>query len=145
MEQPKKNRRGGSKKGTKHKYAPRKYVNNSGWIDGRTVSNLRLIGLPKELYRDPVGCYEKGMALVEELKVIEEQLTKWEDAMPLEYLEKLPWWEERKKYREQKAQGNVPVVEWYEALSFLEESRPSSFARLHSWGLDKKKAPKKEP
>jgi hypothetical protein len=78
------------------------------------------------------------MKLVEELKVIEAQLTEWEDKQPLEFLELLPWWEERKKYREQKALGIVQEVNWWEAVSFLEQARPSNVANRFELGLSRR-------
>lgn len=133
----------GSKKGTKHRYAPRKYVNNPGWknINGQERGLLRLIGLPERLLHDPRKCMEEGLAIVAELAVIEAQLTEWEDAQPLEVLERLPWWEERRQYRENKALGIVPEVTWREALAFLEAARPQGLTIPKFWGLNRKKAP----
>lgn len=96
---------------------------------------FKLAGYPCMLLRKPQEIYEQGMALVEELKVIEAQLTEWEDQQPLELLEKLPWWEERKKYREQKALGNVPGVTWVDALHFLECARPIGIGYTNEWNI----------
>jgi hypothetical protein len=48
----------------------------------------------------------------------------------------LPWWEERKKYREQKALGNVQQVQWWEVLAFVERACPHDLAKLGRWGID---------
>ncbi len=48
------------------------------------------------------------MESAEKLKVIEAQLTELEDKQDPAMLELLPWWEERKTYREQKALGTCP-------------------------------------
>lgn len=109
----------------------------------RERNNFKLAGLPCKLLRKPQSAYELGMKLVEELKVIEAQLTEWEEKQPLEFLELLPWWEERKKYREQKALGIVQEVNWWEAVSFLEQAKPSNVANRYELGLSKKAQPRK--
>lgn len=131
----------GSKKGTKHRYAPRKYVNNPSWknLMGKERSLLRLAGLPERLLHNPQKCMEEGLALVAELAVIEAQLTEWEDAQPTDVLERLPWWEERKRYRENKTLGIVPEVTWWEALAFLQEAKPSGLTLPKFWGLHQRK------
>ena len=104
-------------------------------ITGRDRQNLRILRLPVSLLSRPKEAMEIGLALVEELKVIEEQLCIWEDSQPEEFLALLPWWEDRKEYRRQKALGNVPEVTWYEALNFLEEAYPCHLAEDKAWKM----------
>lgn len=110
-------------------------------------NNFRLAGIPSKVLRKPEATYDFGMALVEKLRLIEEQMTIFEDHQTQEFLELLPWWEERKKYREQKALGNLPEVTWWEAIAFLEASNPSRLQDGYQWGVAKHapRPPKKKP
>ena len=105
----------------------------------------RLVGLPCMILRKPEETRKRGEEMVEKLRLIEAQLTEWEDKQSVEFLELLPWWPERKMYRELKANGEVPDVRWWEALAFLENACPKDLGRTEYWGLrppQKKKAPK---
>ena len=96
--------------------------------------------------RKPEATYDFGMALVEKLRLIEEQITIFDDHQTQEFLELLPWREERRKYREQKAFGNVPEVTWWEAIAFLEASNPSRLQDGYQWRIaQKKKRPPTKP
>lgn len=119
---------------------PKDGSRNPGWNNlqnERERKMFKLVGLPAKLGRKPQETYEEGLRLVEELKLIEQQLTEWEDKQPIEFLELLPWWEERKAYREQKALGNTPEVTWWQALHFLETSLPGRLATDSMWGIRK--------
>lgn len=107
-------------------------------------NNFRLAGIPSKVLRKPEVTYDFGMALVEKLRIIEEQMTIFEDHQTQEFLELLPWWEERRKYRAQKALGNLPEVTWWEAIAFLESVYPLGMTDGTRWGFKKKKPkPKK--
>jgi len=101
----------------------------------RDRTNLRICGFPTKILTSPQETRERGLKLVEELKIIEEQITAWEDTQPLWFLERLPWWEERKKYREMKAKGEVPELDWWEALHWFEASSPYRMDDPKNWGL----------
>jgi len=107
----------------------------NGWQPESERTALRQLGLPTQILRKPRETYEQGLALVERIKQMEEDLTAWEDSMPLEFLEMLPWWEERKLYREQKALGVVDEVTWWRAISEIELYIPHRLSTAHCWGL----------
>lgn len=109
---------------------------NPGWDSlqsGGERALFKRAGLPVKLLRKPQETYARAVALLEKIKLIEVQLTEWEDKQPIDYLEKLPWWEERKKYREQKAAGTVEEVTWWQALHHLEEAMPSRMGHAAMW------------
>lgn len=107
--------------------------------DQRERNMFRVAGLPSQILRKPRETYEYGMQLVEDMKKIEEKMTKWEDLQPIEFLELLPWWEGRKRYRELKALGDVPEVTWWEAIAFVENGYPRGITNGTEWGYKKKK------
>lgn len=94
------------------------------------------------ILRKPQATMEKGLALVEELKVLEAQITIWEDQQTDDFLSLLPWWEERKNYRKLKEEGNVPEVVWWQALAFFENVTPTLLTKSDYWGRKRKKTPK---
>lgn len=112
--------------------------------DQRERNNFRLAGLPARVLRYPKQTLAYGIALVKELKQMEEQMTEWEDLQTPEFLELLPWWEDRLKYRELKKFGAVPEVEWWQAIAFVEAGRPVGLKNGYEWGISKKAQPKKK-
>lgn len=100
-----------------------------------TKSVLWHLGFPSKLLSDPVGVKLEGERMIAELKVIEEQMTEWEDSQPLWFLEQLPWWEERKKYRQLKLEGNLPELNWWEVVHWAEMSKPVAIDHPKNWGL----------
>ena len=104
----------------------------------RERNDFRLAGLPSQILRYPERTYFRGMAMVANLKLIEEQMTEWEDKQPIETLELLPWWEDRLKYRALKAAGNVPEVTWWEALAFVEAAKPTGLRNGYVWRISAK-------
>jgi hypothetical protein len=116
-------------------------VTNPGWksLQSQSERNMfRLAGLPAMILRKPHETYLKGIAMVEKLKLIEEQMTEWEDKQPIGTLELLPWWEDRKNYRALKAAGNVPDVTWWEALAFVEAAKPTGLRNGYVWRISAK-------
>jgi hypothetical protein len=101
----------------------------------RERNDFRLAGLPSQILRYPSRTYLRGMAIVEKLKLIEEQMTEWEDKQPLSTLELLPWWENRRRYRELKLLREVPEVTWWEAPAFIEGARPTGLTNGYQWRI----------
>jgi hypothetical protein len=95
---------------------------------------LRLMGLPQFLLHRPELCKRIGLKLVQELKELEAHLTEVEKTIPVEILKLCPWYEEREQYKRDKAAGNVKEVQWWEALSFLENTYPHELQLPEIWG-----------
>jgi hypothetical protein len=95
-------------------------VTNPGWksLQSQSERNMfRLAGLPAMILRKPHETYLKGIAIVEKLKLIEEQMTEWEDKQPIGTLELLPWWE---------------------ALAFVEAAKPTGLRNGYVWRISAK-------